>query len=174
MDISLDLIKQLREKTSAGVADCRRALEEAEGDLKKAEQILNKRGLEMAEKKADRSAKQGLIASYVHHDHKTGVLLEVNCETDFVARNEDFRHFVKDLTIQIAATAPLYIKKEDVPKEALADVDKKDEFFKAHCLMEQPFVKDASIVIKDYLGSVIGKLGENIVVRRFARYKVGE
>lgn len=174
MNISLELIKQLRGKTSAGVSDCRRALEDAGGDLKKAAELLKKKGLEAAKKKSDRAAKQGLVASYVHHDHKTGVLLEVNCETDFVARNEDFRCFVKDLTIQIAATSPLYIKQEDVPKKELPRSKSKKDFLKTNCLIEQEFVKDPSMTIKDYLGSVIGKLGENIVIKRFIRYRVGE
>jgi len=174
MKVSLELIKQLREKSSAGIAACRRALEEAEGDIKKAAEILRTKGLEMAEKKAERAANQGLIVAYVHHDHKTGVLLEVNCETDFVARNEEFRRFVKDLSMQIAATAPLYIRKEDVPKKDIPKAKDRDEFFRKNCLLEQPFIKDASLTIKDYFGSIVGKMGENIVIRRFVRYKLGE
>ena len=174
MKISVDLIKELRDQTCASVAHCKKALEESGGDIKKAAVLLRKQGLEIAAKKQDRAVKEGRIEAYVHLGNKIGVLLEVNCESDFVARNSDFTQFTKDLSMQIAACNPQYIKKEDVPAEAAEAAKSKEEFYKAHCLLEQPFVKDPSITVNDYLGSIVGKLGENIVIRRFARYKVGE
>ena len=174
MGISVGLIKELREMTSSSVAHCKKALEETKGDIKKAAELLRKQGLEIAAKKQSRVAKEGRVESYIHHGNKVGVLLEVDCESDFVAKNEDFANFTKDLAMQITATSPLYIKKEDVPAEVLEHEKSKEDFFKAHCLLEQPFVKDPSISIKDYLGSIVAKIGENIVVRRFMRYKVGE
>lgn len=174
MAISLDAIKELRNATSASVSDCRNALEEAGGDIKKATELLRKRGLEMAAKKQDRVAKEGRVEAYVHLGNKIGVLLEVNSETDFVARNSDFCQFTKDLAMQIAACSPVYIKKEDVPQDILDKEDNKDQFCKSACLLEQPFIKDASITIKDLLGSLVAKMGENIIIRRFIRYKVGE
>jgi elongation factor Ts len=172
--ISVDLIKELREMTCASVAHCKKALEEAAGDIKKAAQILRKQGLEIAAKRQDRLAREGRIEAYVHMGNKIGVLLEVDCESDFVARNSDFTQFTKDVSMQITACSPLYIKKEDVPQDVLREEKNKEEFYKNNCLLEQAFVKDPSITIKDYLGSLIAKLGENIVIRRFTRYKVGE
>ena len=160
--------------TSSSVAHCKKALEEAKGDLKKAAELLRKQGLEIAAKKQSRLAKEGRIEAYVHHGNKVGALLEVDCESDFVAKNEDFVKFTKDLAMQITATSPLYIKKEDVPPEVVEHEKNKDDFYKNHCLMEQPFVKDPSITVKDYLSTIVSKMGENIVVRRFMRYKVGE
>jgi elongation factor Ts len=174
MGANVDLIKELRHMTSASVAHCKKALEETNGDIKKAAEYLRKKGLEIAANKQDRAVKEGRIEAYIHHGSKIGVLLEVNCESDFVARNEDFTRFTKDVSMQIAACSPIYIKKEDIPAEVLEQEKNKEEFSKNHCLLEQTFIKDASITIKDYLGSIIGKLGENIVIRRFIRYKVGE
>ena len=174
MGISSEDIKKLRDLTSCGVIDCKKALEEAAGDFKKAQAILMKRGLEIAAKKSGREAKEGRIESYVHMGNKIAVLLEVNCETDFVARNEDFCKFTKDVAMHIAATAPKYIKKDDVPADVLSGQPNAEEFVKASCLLEQNFVKDPSITIGDYLNSLIAKIGENIRVGRFARYKVGE
>ncbi len=174
MGASVDLIKELRAMTCASVANCKKALEETGGDLKKAAEFLRKQGLEIAAKKQDRAVKEGRIEAYVHHGNKIGVLLEVDCESDFVARNEDFARFTKDVAMQIAACSPLYIRKEDVPAEVLEQEKDKETFCKNHCLMEQAFIKDASISIKDYLGTVVSKIGENIVIRRFMRYKVGE
>jgi len=174
MAISAEIIKQLREATSCGVIDCKKALEEAKGNLEEAKKILRKRGLEIALKKSERKAGQGRIEAYVHLGDKLGVLLEVNCESDFVARNEDFKRFTRDLAMQVAAANPVYLSKEDVPKEVLEKAADKEAYLKAHCLMEQPFIKDQNINIKDYLNSVIAKIGENIVVRRFTRYQVGE
>lgn len=174
MVISVDLIKQLREMTCASVAHCKKALEETGGDMKKAAEHLRKHGLEIAAKKGSRQAKEGRIESYVHLGNKVGVLLEVDCESDFVARNGDFCQFSKDLAMQITACNPSYIKREDVPADILEQEKNKDEFVKNNCLLEQVFVKDPGITIKDYLGSIVAKLGENIVIRRFIRYKVGE
>lgn len=174
MSVSVELIKELREITSSSVAHCKKALEEAKGDIKKAAELLRKQGLEIAAKKQSRAAKEGRIEAYVHHGNKVGVLLEVDCESDFVAKNEGFVQFAKDLSLQITATSPLYIKKEDVPQEVMEHEKNKEDFYKNNCLMEQPFVKDPSLTIKDYLGSIVAKCGENIVVRRFVRFKVGE
>jgi len=172
--ISVELIKELRDMTSSSVAHCKKALEEAKGDLKKAAEFLRKQGLEIAAKKGSRVAKEGRIEAYIHHGNKVGTILEVDCESDFVAKNEDFARFTRDLAMQITATSPLYIKSEDVPEEVLKNEKNKEDFLKNHCLMEQPFVKDSSMTVKDYLGSIVAKLGENIVVRRFMRFKVGE
>jgi len=174
MRISVDLIKELRKMTSASLAHCKSALEEAGGDIKKAVQILRKQGLEIAAGKQDRIATEGRIEAYVHLGNKIGVLLEVDCESDFVARNSDFSQFTKDISMQIAACNPLYIKREDVPPDVIGQEKNKEEFYKNNCLLEQVFVKDPGITVKDYLGSLIAKMAENIVIRRFVRYKVGE
>lgn len=165
-------IKELRQLTSCGVIECKKALEEAKGDMKAAIEILKKRGMQLAAKKADRSARQGKVESYVHGGGKIGVLVEVNCETDFVARNEEFQKFTRDVAMQIAAMNPKYIKKEEVPQEIIAKEG--NEFYKHACLLEQAFIKDASLTISDYLTSIIAKTGENVIVRRFSRYQLGE
>jgi len=174
MKISLDLIKELRRTSCASISDCKEALEEAGGDIEKAIKLLRKKGLEIAQAKKERPAREGRIESYVHLGNKLGVLLEVNCETDFVARNQDFCQFTKDLAMQIAATSPLYIAKEDVPREVIDKLEDKEGFYKNNCLLEQAFIKDPSITINDYLVSLIARVGENIVIRRFIRYKIGE
>jgi elongation factor Ts len=174
MKSSVNAIKELRDLTCSSVAHCKKALEEAKGDIKQAVILLRKQGLEIAAKKQSRSAKEGRIDCYIHHGNKIGVLLEVNCESDFVARNEDFMKFTRDLAMQIAAASPEYIKPEDVPEEILKHEKNKEDYYKNHCLLEQVFVKDPSLMIKDYLGSIVAKLGENIVIRRFIRYKIGE
>lgn len=174
MRISIELIKELRNLTSASITQCKEALQEAGGDIKKAVELLRKRGLEIAAEKQGIVSKEGRIEAYVHFGNKIGVLLEVACETDFVARNSEFAQFTKDLSMQIAACNPLYIKKEDVPPNIIKQVKDKEEFYKNNCLLEQVFIKDASITIKDYLGGIISKVGENIVIRRFTRYQVGE
>lgn len=195
MAVSVDLIKKLREKTNAPMMDCKKALVESNGDLKIAAEILKKRGQIVALKKAGRTAKEGVVESYIHSNNKIGVLLEVNCETDFVARNDDFRRFVKDLCMQIAASSPVYVSREEIPKaiiererdilkEQVKDkpenvmekivTGKLEKFYSEVCLMDQLFVKDDKISIKDYLATIIGKIGENIVVRRFVRFQVGE
>jgi elongation factor Ts len=168
--MSLDAIKELRELTNCGILDCKKALEQAGGDLKKAKELLREKGLQMALKKASRVANEGRIEAYVHNGNKIGVVVEVNCETDFVARNESFIQFSKDLAMHIAAMAPVYLKKDDVP----ADVAAGGADLKAICLLEQPFVKDTSKSIQDLLNELVAKIGENIVIGRFIRYKIGE
>jgi len=172
--ISLESIKELREMTYASIAECKKALHEVNGDIQKARELLRKRGLEIAKGKQGRLAKEGRIEAYVHLGNKIGVLLEINCETDFVARNSDFCQFTKDIAMQIAACNPQYIQREDVPKDAVESEKDKELFFKENCLLEQAFIKDPSLAIKDCLGTLIAKIGENIVIRRFMRYKVGE
>jgi len=194
-DIDPKLVKQLREKTNAGMMDCKRALAEAEGDLAKAETILRTKGIASASKKASRATKEGIVASYIHMQGKVGVLVEVNCETDFVAKNENFRGFVKDITLHIAAAHPLYVSREDVPGKLIAAereiykaqvtgkpanviekiVDGKlDKFYSTVCLLEQGFIKNPDVTIKDLLNGKIAELGENIMIRRFTRYLMGE
>ena len=174
MKSSVNAIKELRDLTCSSVAHCKKALEEAKGDIKQAIILLRKQGLEVAAKKQGRAAKEGRVECYIHHGNKIGVLLEVNCESDFVARNDEFIKFTKDLAMQIAAISPEYIKKEDVPEEVLKHEKSKEDYYKANCLLEQVFVKDPSLTIKDYLGNIVAKIGENVVIRRFIRYKIGE
>ena len=195
VDVDPKLVKQLREKTNAGMMDCKRALAEAGGDLEKAETILRKKGIATASKKASRATKEGIVAAYIHMQGKIGVLVEVNCETDFVARNEQFREFVKDITLHIAAAHPLYVSREEVPAKTVeaeraiyeaqvkgkpANVvgkivdGKLDKFYGTVCLLEQAFIKNPDVTIGDLVKSKIAELGENIVIRRFTRYLVGE
>jgi elongation factor Ts len=194
-EISASLVKELREKTNAGMMDCKKALLETGGDLVAAEDYLRKKGIASAGKKASRAANEGSIASYIHLQGKVGVLVEINCETDFVAKNDIFRDFVKDVTLHIAASHPLYVSRQEVPENLIARerdiaagqvegkpaniiekiVDGKiDKFFSTTCLLEQPFIKNPEITIKDLVSSKIAELGENIVIRRFTRYTVGE
>ncbi len=173
MSTSVEAIKELRNLTSASFADCKKALTDTNNDVPKAVDLLRKRGLEVAAKKADRSAKEGRIEAYIHHGNKIGVILEVNCETDFVAKNPDFMQFSRDLAMQIAACSPAYIKREDVPESALSQIEDKERFYKEQCLLEQVFVKDSSMLVKDYLGGLVTKMNENIIVRRFVRYTIG-
>jgi elongation factor Ts len=194
-DIDPQLVKQLREKTNAGFMDCKRALEEAGGDLPKAEAVLRTKGIASASKKASRATKEGIVASYIHLQGKVGVLVEVNCETDFVAKNENFRSFVKDITLHIAAAHPLYVSRENVPAKLVeaereiyqaqvkgkpANVTSKivdgklDKFYSTVCLLEQGFIKNPDQTINDLVKSKIAELGENIVIRRFTRYLMGE
>jgi elongation factor Ts len=174
MKVSLESLKELRRITAASVSDCKKALQDASGDVEKAVVLLRKRGLEIAAKKEGRLAKEGRIEAYIHTGHKLGVLLEVDTETDFVAKNPDFCQFTKDLSMQVAACNPQYIKKEDVPADVIEQEKDKEQFYKDNCLLEQPFVKDSKLTIKDYLGGLVAKMGENIVIRRFMRYKIGE
>jgi elongation factor Ts len=174
MKIPLELIKELRSMTFASIANCKSALEEAKGDIQKARDILRKRGLEIAAKRSGHIIKEGRIEAYVHMGSKIGVLVEVVCETDFVSRNSDFAQFAKDIAMQIAALSPDYIKIEDVPQNLIKQEKNKEQFYKEHCLLEQNFVKDSTITIKDYLGSLAAKFNENIFIRRFTRYKIGE
>jgi elongation factor Ts len=195
MEINPQLVKQLRDKTNAGMMDCKRALAESGGDLEKAEAILRTKGIASASKKASRSTREGIVASYIHLQGKVGVLVEVNCETDFVAKNEKFREFVKDITLHIAAAHPLYVSREEVPVKIIdaekaiyesqvkgkpANVVNKivdgklDKFYSTVCLLEQGFIKNPDQTIKELLSAKIAELGENIVIRRFTRYLVGE
>ena len=171
---SVDAIKELREQTSCGVIECKKALEEARGDLKKAKEILQKRGLEIAAKKVSREAKEGRIEGYVHNGNKIAVLVEVNCETDFVARNEDFTKFTKDLAMHIAAMAPDYIKEDQIDAGVLRQQANPGLYLKEKILLNQPFVKDQSKTIQDYLNELVAKIGENILISRFVRYQVGQ
>jgi len=195
MEINPQLVKQLRDKTNAGMMDCKRALAESGGDLGKAEAILRTKGIASASKKASRATREGIVASYIHLQGKVGVLVEVNCETDFVAKNENFREFVKDITLHIAAAHPLYVSREEVPVK-IVDAEKAiyesqvkgkpanvvnkivdgklDKFYSTVCLLEQGFIKNPDQTIKELLGARIAELGENIVIRRFTRYLVGE
>jgi elongation factor Ts len=193
--INPQMVKQLREKTNAGMMDCKKALTEADGDMNKAEDILRKKGIASAGKKASRAAKEGVIASYIHLQGKVGVLVEVNCETEFVAKNENFRDFVKDITLHIAASHPTYVKRDEVPESVLErerDIyrgqvtgkpakivgriveGKLEKFYSSVCLMDQAFIKNPDQSIKELVNAKIAELGENIVIRRFTRYMVGE
>ena len=196
MTISAELVKELRQKTGVGFMECKSALQESNGDIEAAVTILRKRGLASLAKKSARETKDGLIGAYIHNG-KIGVMLEVNCETDFVARNPDFQNLVKDLAMHIAASDPRFIRREDVTEDVLAHereiyteqaratgkpenvLDKivegrMSKYYSEACLLEQPFVKDQAISVRDHIASHIQKIGENIQVRRFVRYKLGE
>jgi elongation factor Ts len=191
------LVKELREKTGAGILDCQKALQETGDEIEKAIDYLRQKGLAAAQKKSGRETNQGLVHAYIHMGGKIGVLIEVNCETDFVARNEEFKAFVNDLALQVAAAKPSYVKREDIPKEI---VDKEraiyegqakemgkppaawpkivegkvEKFYQESCLMEQAFIKDPAVMVKDLLAQKISKIGENMNIRRFTRYQLGE
>jgi len=194
-EISAKLVMTLREKTNAGMMECKKALKEADGDLEKAETLLRKSGTIKAEKKADRQTKEGIIASYIHMAGRIGVLIEVNCETDFVARNENFQALVKDISLHIAAASPRWIQRSEAPADLIAKereigaelvkskpanivdkiVDGKiDKFYSENCLLEQAFIKNPDITVGDFVKGKITELGENLIVRRFVRYAVGE
>jgi len=196
-EITAQLVKDLRERTGAGMMECKSALVEAKGDLGEAEIVLRKRGIASAHKKASRVTKQGLIGTYIHHGGQLGVMIEVNCESDFVARTHDFKELVHDISMHVAAADPKYVRKEDVPpaeieKEkdiqrarALAEgkpekmVDKivegrMSKFYEEVCLYNQPFVKENTLTVEEVIKTKIAKLGENIGVARFVRFKVGE
>ncbi|MFZ8802504.1 MAG: translation elongation factor Ts [Candidatus Calescibacterium sp.] len=193
----MEKVKELKEITGAGFADCRKALAEANGDMEKAIEILRKRGLAKAEKKLARQAKEGIVDAYIHIGGRIGVLVEVNCETDFVARNEEFKKFVHEIAMQIAAMSPRWIKREDVPEEIVRKEfeiyfeqskaegkpdhiaekiakGKLEKFFEENCLYEQIWIKDGKSKIEDLIKSMIAKFGENISVRRFARFEIGK
>lgn len=197
MEITVTMVKELREETGAGVLDCKKALEVSNGDFEHAVEHLREKGLAAAAKRADREAKEGLIESYVHAGSRVGALLELNCETDFVARTEEFRQLAHDLAMQVVASRPQYLSKEDVPAETLeaernkyraqfVDSGKPDhiidriiegklqKFYEEFCLTEQPFIRDGDLTIQEVLTQAIAKLGENIVVRRFVRFALGE
>jgi elongation factor Ts len=197
MEISAQLVKQLRDKTGAGMMECKAALVEAKGDLNEAEVVLRKKGIASATKKAARSTKQGVIGTYIHPGAQLGVMIEVNCESDFVARTEDFQELVHDLAMQVAAADPQFLRKEDVTEAAL---NKEREIYRARalsegkpekmldkitegrmtkyyeevCLYEQPFIKENTTTVHDLIKAKIAKLGENITVSRFVRFKVGD
>lgn len=196
-EISATIVKELREKTGAGMMECKKALEAAGGDMEKAIVFLREKGMATAQKKSGRTAKEGLVVSYIHAGGKIGVLVELNCETDFVARNEDFQSLAKDIAMQVAAVKPLYVKREDVPADVLQkekDIylaqakasgkpekiwdkiveGKLEKFYEEVCLYDQPFIKDSSLKIKDLIVQAVSKIGENIQIRRFARFQVGE
>lgn len=195
--ITAEIVKQLRERTGAGMMDCKKVLVEAEGNIEKAVELLRERGLAAAAKKASRIASEGIVDSYIHGGGRIGVLIEVNCETDFVTQNEEFKAFVKDVCMQIAASKPEYINKEDVPQEVLEKekeilkaqalnegkpahiVDKMvegriEKFYKEICLLEQPFIKDPDKSVQQLLTEKIATIGENITIRRFSRFERGE
>ncbi|HWO94556.1 MAG TPA: translation elongation factor Ts [Dehalococcoidia bacterium] len=166
MAVSAEVIRALREQTGAGIMDCKRALEDAQGDQERAAQLLRERGIAIAEKKASRATSQGLVDAYIHAGGRIGALVELNCETDFVARTEDFRQLAHDLAMQVAATSPLAVGESDLP--AGVEGDPKDL-----ALLSQPFIKDPGRSVGDLVRDVIAKTGENIVVRRFARFELG-
>ena len=196
-EITAQLVKQLRERTGAGMMECKKALEEANGDLGEAEVVLRKRGIAAAAKKATRSTRQGVIGTYIHPGSQLGVLIEVNCESDFVARTDDFQQLVHDLAMQVAASDPQFIRREDVTPAALEKekdiqrgrarnegkpekmLDKiiegrMNKFYEEICLLEQPFIKDNTLTVGQLIAQRIAKVGENITVARFARFKVGD
>lgn len=197
MSAPATLVKELRDKTGAGILDCQKALQENSNDMEKAVDYLRHKGLAAAQKRASREANEGIVSSYIHPGSRIGVLVEVNCETDFVARNEEFQAFVKDVALQIAAANPTYVKREDVPADVAAKEKaiyegqakelgkppaawpkivegKLEKFYQESCLMEQAFIKDPSVTIKDVLTQKVAKIGENLVIRRFTRYQLGQ
>ena len=193
----LEKIKELRERTGAGIMDCKKALKEADGDIERAVEVLREKGIAKSAKKLDREVKEGIIHAYIHPGDKLGVLVEINCETDFVARTREFMNFVHDIAMHIAASSPIAVSREDIPEEIL-ETERKiyktqaessgkpphvvekivegkiENFYKEKCLLEQPFIKNPEVTIEEYLKEHIGKFGENIRIKRFARFKVGE
>lgn len=196
MAVTPAMVKELREKTGVGIMECKAVLSEAKGDIEKAIELLRKKGLSMAAKKAGRTTTEGLVGSYIHTGGKIGVLVEIGCETDFVARTPDFQELVKEIAMQVAAANPQYVKREDIPEERIEmerDIyraqaketgkpdhvvekivdGKMEKYYSEVCLLEQPYIKDPSIKVQDLLSQKIAKLGENIVVKRFVRFQVG-
>ncbi len=197
MEITADIVKELRLKTGAGMMDCKRALQESGGAMDRAIEILREKGLAAAAKKAGRVAKEGVVETYAHGGGRIGVMVEVNCETDFVARNTDFRQVVHEIALQVAAAKPRWVRREEVPEDTIAaerriyDAQAQNEgkpphiaekivqgrlekFFQEFCLLEQVYIKDDKKRVQDLVGELVGKLGENIQVRRFARFEIGE
>lgn len=195
--ISKEMVKALRERTGAGVLDCKRALEETGGDLEEATRLLRQRGLAIAVKKAGRVAQEGLVEAYIHAGGRLGALVEINCETDFVARTEEFQRLAHDLAMQVVASDPQYLRPEDIPLEVIEEKKrlflselegqnkpehllekivegKLERYYDQVCLLRQPFIKDEGLTVEEVITEGIAKLGENIVVRRFVRYKLGE
>ena len=195
--VDIELIKELRKRTAAGFSDCKKALEEADGDIEKAIDILRKKGLAIAAKRASKTASEGVVAAYIHSNKKIGVLVEINCETDFVARTDEFQQFAHDIAMQIAATNPICIRREEMPQEII-EKEKKlyeeelkeagkpehiipkivegklEKFYKENVLLEQEFIKNPDITIQDLLNELIAKTGEKIVIKRFCRFQIGE
>jgi elongation factor Ts len=197
MAITAAEVKELREKTGAGMMDCKKALQESNGDVEKATEYLRKKGLQKAEKKVGRQTKDGLIKSYIHPGSRLGVLVEINCETDFVARTDEFQSFANDVAMQVAAAKPLAVSREDLPADLVSKEEeiykaqakesgrpenvldriaqgKMEKFYQESCLLEQSFVKDPNKTIQDLLNEMIAKLGENMSIRRFVRFELGE
>lgn len=197
MEITAELVKKLREKTGVGLMDCKEALKHAAGDTEKAIEYLREKGLAKLQKRMGKIASEGVIASYIHTGGKVGTMVEVNCETDFVANTKEFQEFAKDIAMQITASSPLYVKREDVPEEAkekekniyrkqaiesgkpekiidkIAD-GKMEKFYQEVCLIEQPFIKNQDITVKELMEELIVKMGEKILVNRFVRFQLGE
>lgn len=197
MEITADKVKELRERTSIGMMECKSALQESGGDMDKAIEVLRKKGHARAQAKASRAANQGVVASYIHMNGRIGVLIEVNCESDFVARNSDFQELVKEIAMQIAAAKPRYISSSDVPEDVVAaekeiikaqlcDMKKPPEimdkivqgklgkFFEEICLLDQPYIREDKLKVRDLIAQAIAKIGENIKVGRFTRYEIGQ
>ena len=197
VEITAELVKKLRERTGAGMMDCKKALEKSDGDMQKAVDVLREKGMASAAKRSGRVANEGIIYSYIHPGDRLGVILEINCETDFVARTDDFRTLAKDISMQVAATNPLVISREDLKEESIQkekDIyraqaksqnkpekvmdriiqGKLEKYFQEVCLLEQPFIKDEHKTVQERITETIAKLGENISVKRFARFRVGE
>lgn len=197
MSLSTEQIKELRDRTGISIMECKKALEESGGDIEKAIEILRKKGYSRAKEKMDRDTREGLVYAYIHLDGKIGVLVEVNCETDFVARNEEFRELAKNIAMQIAAANPKYISPDDIPAEEIekeksiireqlkeskkpAEIIEKivqgklNKYYEEICLLEQPFIRDDKITVKQFIASYIDKFGENIRIRRFARFELGK
>ncbi len=197
MTITAQMVKELREKTGAGMMDCKKALVEKDGDLEAAIQYLREKGIAEAQKRAGRAASEGLIGTYIHTGGKLGVLIEVNCETDFVARTDQFKELVKNLAMQVCSENPIGISREDIPAQMLEKEreiygvqarqtgkpekviekivsGKMESFYARACLLEQEFIRDRNVTVQEYVNSVISALGENIIVRRFARFQLGE
>jgi elongation factor Ts len=166
MTITADNVRQLRDETGAGMLDCKKALEKADGDIAKAKEILNEQGLATAMKRAERATAEGVVQSYIHHNQRVGALVEINCESDFVARTEDFKNLVSAVALQVVGANPKYVSKEDMP-------DGSDEDPKETVLLEQPYLKDESMTVGDLLTQTIQKTGENVRIRRFARFELG-
>lgn len=197
MDVAIEKIRELRQRTGAGVLDCKKALQSSNGDVDKAIEQLRKSGIAKAEQKLTRKTEEGIIEAYIHPGARLGVLLELNCETDFVAKTDDFKRLARDIAMQIAASNPISTSREDIPEEILEreksiyrsqmeDSGKPEnilekiiegklgKFYKEVCLLEQPFVKDTNITVQDHIKEYIAKIGENICVKRFARFRIGE
>ena len=197
MAVTAEMVKELREKTGAGIMDCKQALQEADGDFEKAIEILRKKGQASAQKRAGRETKEGVIDAYIHPGNRLGVLIEVNCETDFVARNEEFRQFVHNIAMQVAASNPMVVSREDLPQEVIEKEleiyrsqareqgkpehiiekiaqGKLEKFYQEACLLEQAYIRDPDRTVEDLLNEIRVKIGENIVIRRFIRYQLGE